>query len=421
MFCMSAPSKPKLERTLGLFEVVLSGVGIILGAGIYALIGKAAALGGNGIWLSFVIAAVVASFTGLSYAELSSMFPKSGAEYVYTKSAFGKKIAFIIGWALIIGGVFSASTVALGFGGYLNAITNFPVIFGAIILLLLSAFVLFLGVKESARAAIIGTFIEAGGLILIIAIGIPHFGSVDYLDIPDLSGVVSAAALIFFAYLGFEEISRMSGETKNPTKVIPTAIIISIVITTILYILVAISSVSILPASQLASSNAPLADVASEVLGPSAHFILSIIALFSTANTVLMMQFATSRLAYGISDKYKPLTILRSISKNHTPYIAIILVTIASIIFLFFGEISLIAYLTDFTVFLAFIVVNLSLIYLRYREPKLKRPFKVPTILIPLFGAISSFLIMLTIPFDILIYGVLMVLIGIPVYYFSNR
>ena len=418
---MSAPSKPKLERTLGLFEVVLSGVGIILGAGIYALIGKAAALGGNGIWLSFVIAAVVASFTGLSYAELSSMFPKSGAEYVYTKSAFGKKIAFIIGWALIIGGVFSASTVALGFGGYLNAITNFPVIFGAIILLLLSAFVLFLGVKESARAAIIGTFIEAGGLILIIAIGIPHFGSVDYLDIPDLSGVVSAAALIFFAYLGFEEISRMSGETKNPTKVIPTAIIISIVITTILYILVAISSVSILPASQLASSNAPLADVASEVLGPSAHFILSIIALFSTANTVLMMQFATSRLAYGISDKYKPLTILRSISKNHTPYIAIILVTIASIIFLFFGEISLIAYLTDFTVFLAFIVVNLSLIYLRYREPKLKRPFKVPTILIPLFGAISSFLIMLTIPFDILIYGVLMVLIGIPVYYFSNR
>jgi len=421
MFCMSAPSKPKLERTLGLFEVVLSGVGIILGAGIYALIGKAAALGGNGIWLSFVIAAVVASFTGLSYAELSSMFPKSGADHVYTKSAFGKKIAFIIGWALIIGGVFSASTVALGFGGYLNAITNFPVIFGAIILLLLSAFVLFLGVKESARAAIIGTFIEAGGLILIIAIGIPHFGSVDYLDIPDLSGVVSAAALIFFAYLGFEEISRMSGETKNPTKVIPTAIIISIVITTILYILVAISSVSILPASQLASSNAPLADVASEVLGPSAHFILSIIALFSTANTVLMMQFATSRLAYGISDKYKPLTILRSISKNHTPYIAIILVTIASIIFLFFGEISLIAYLTDFTVFLAFIVVNLSLIYLRYREPKLKRPFKVPTILIPLFGAISSFLIMLTIPFDILIYGVLMVLIGIPVYYFSNR
>jgi APA family basic amino acid/polyamine antiporter len=120
--------KVELKRELGLLEVTLSGIGIILGAGIYALIGKAAALAGNSVWLSFAIASLIAIFTGLSYAELSSMFPRASAEHEYVRNAFGKKLAFVIGWLIILSGMIGAATVALGFGGYFNAFFKVPVI-----------------------------------------------------------------------------------------------------------------------------------------------------------------------------------------------------------------------------------------------------------------------------------------------------
>ncbi|MBE0522432.1 MAG: amino acid permease, partial [Candidatus Methanoperedenaceae archaeon] len=149
--------KPGLKRELGLFEVTLSGVGIILGAGIYALIGKAAGLAGNSVWMSFAISAVVALFTGLSYSELSSMFPRAGAEHEYIKNAFGKVTAFIIGWLIILSGIIGASTVALGFGGYFSSLFHTPAIPSAIILIVLLSFVLFLGIKESVFFAILFT------------------------------------------------------------------------------------------------------------------------------------------------------------------------------------------------------------------------------------------------------------------------
>src|SRR3972149_7651489 len=120
--------KVALKRELGLLEVTLSGVGIILGAGIYAIIGKASGLTGNSLWISFAISALIAIFTGLSYAELSSLFPKASAEYEYTANAFGRRLAFIIGWLVILSGVIGASTVALGFGGYLKALFSTPII-----------------------------------------------------------------------------------------------------------------------------------------------------------------------------------------------------------------------------------------------------------------------------------------------------
>ncbi len=141
--------KVELKRELGLFEVTLSGVGIIVGAGIYALIGKAAGLAGNSVWLSFAISALIAVFTRLSYAELSSMFPKAGAEYVYALNAFGKRAAFVAGWLIIFSGVIAASTVALGFAGYFDALFDFPPVLSAIILIAVLSFIIFYGIKES--------------------------------------------------------------------------------------------------------------------------------------------------------------------------------------------------------------------------------------------------------------------------------
>ena len=200
-------TKPKLKRALGLFEVTVYGVGIILGAGIYALIGQAAGISGNALWLSFLIGAVIASLTGLSYAELGTMYPKEAAEYVYTKKAFRNKLfPFLVGWLIIVTGMVVSATVALGFGGYFHAITGIAPVLGAILLLIGCTALNFWGIKESAKFNVVFTAVEMIGLLIIIAFGVKFVGSVDYFEMPNgFVGVLSAAVLIFFAYVGFED------------------------------------------------------------------------------------------------------------------------------------------------------------------------------------------------------------------------
>ncbi|MBS3064774.1 MAG: amino acid permease, partial [DPANN group archaeon] len=252
----------QLKRSLGLFETTFYGVGVVLGAGVYVLIGKAAGLAGNSLWAAFAIGAFIATFTGLSYAELSSMFQKAGGEHYYAQKAFNNHIAFLVGWLIVIGGIIASATVALGFAGYFNALFNTPIILTAIAATLILTIINFWGIKEATWFGIIATVIELAGLLIIIALGFAFFGDVNILELPPtgFQGLISGAALIFFAFLGFEGVVRLSEETKNPKKVIPKALILSIIITTIIYILVAISAVSVLGWERLAMSNAPLAD-----------------------------------------------------------------------------------------------------------------------------------------------------------------
>ncbi|MFQ6056002.1 MAG: APC family permease, partial [Methanosarcinales archaeon] len=296
--------KPKLKKALGLFEVTIYGVGIILGAGIYALIGEAAAVAGNALWIAFFVGAVIAAFTGLSYAELGTMYPKEAAEYVYSKKAFNSNLlSFLVGWLIIFVEIVAAATVALGFGGYFYSLTGFSPILSAIILIGILSFLNFWGIKESARFNVIFTLIEAAGLILIIVLGLNYFGSVNYFEAPQgFSGILMAAILVFFAYIGFEDMVNVAEETRKPRKVIPKALIISLIITTLVYMLVSIASVSVIPWNELGASSAPLAAV-SEKAWTGSSSLLSIIALFATGNTVLILLIVTSRMIYGMADK----------------------------------------------------------------------------------------------------------------------
>lgn len=377
---MTEPEKLELKRELGLFEVTLSGVGIILGAGIYALIGKAAGLAGNSVWLSFAIAALIAIFTGLSYAELSSIFPRASAEYEYTCHAFGRKLAFVVGWLIIFSGVIGASTVALGFGGYFDALTGAPVLPAAILLILVLSLILLWGIRISAWFAIVFTLIETAGLLMVIYVGLPHLRSVDYFEMPHgLSGVFEAAALIFFAYMGFEEMVKLSEETKRPEKNIPLALILALAITIVLYMLVALSVVSVVSWETLAASDAPFAEVAAEALGADAFVVISAIALFATANTVLLMLLAASRIAYGMAESSSmPGFLARVHQKRRTPWAAILVVMLLSIAFVFPGDIAFVAGANDFILFVTFVVINGGLIALRRKEPDRPRPFRVP-------------------------------------------
>ncbi|MFZ3166605.1 MAG: amino acid permease [Candidatus Methanoperedens sp.] len=411
--------KVALKRELGLLEVTLSGVGIILGAGIYTLIGKASGLAGNSLWMSFSISALIAIFTGLSYAELSSMFPKASAEYEYTAHAFGKRLAFIIGWLIILSGAIGASTVALGFGGYFKVLFSMPIITSAFVLIIALSFLLFLGIKESALFAIVATLIETAGLLIIIFLGVPYFGKVDYFEMPlGMSGVFQAAALVFFAYTGFESIVKLSEETKSPEKTIPKGLILAILISVVLYILVAISAVSVVGWENLSRSDAPLADIAFSAFGSNAFVFLTIIALFSTANTVLLMMLGSSRIMYGMANSsHLPYILSKIHYLRKTPWTAIMITALLSLLFIFAGNIAFVANVANFTLFVTFFVINASMIVLRYKEPDVKRPFRVPVTIgkfpiIALLGMLFSVFMLLQLEAKVILVGTALVVVG---------
>ncbi|MDV2482658.1 amino acid permease [Methanoculleus sp. Wushi-C6] len=409
----------RLRRELGLPAVTLSGVGIILGAGIYALLGQAAGMAGNAVWLTFAVAAVIAAFSALSYAELSSMYPRAGAEFEYVFHAFGERLAFVVGWLIVFSGILGAATVSLGFAGYFSDFTGFSLIPSAILLLAFLAGILLYGIKETARAAIAMTLIEVGGIVMVILIGLPYLGRVDYFEMPfGVSGLLQASALVFFAYMGFEEMVKLSEETREPEKIIPLALIIALAVSIFLYVLVSLAAVSVVGWEQLAASRAPFAEVASVAFGPAAFTIISVIALFATANTALLMMMASSRILYGMaSSTALPPALARVHPRTRTPWVAIVVVVLASMAFLFAGEIDFVANVTNFTLFVTFVVINASVILLRYRAPDLVRPFRIPGAvgtlpLVPVLGVVSSLFLLAQLDALVLLVGGVLVVVG---------
>jgi len=406
------------------------GVGLILGAGIYVLIGEAAGFAGNSMWISFLLGTVVAIFAGLSYAELSALYPKAAAEYTFVKNAFKNHFfGFIIGWLTAITSIIVAATVALGFGGYLTQFVDLPITIGAILLIGILSIVNFIGIKESAWANTIFALITAAGLVLIIFLGftIEPVESVDYFEAPNgTTGIILAFVLIFFAFIGFEDMANVAEEVKRPRKTIPRAIILSVVITGAIYILVSLSVVRILSWEELAASSAPLADVAHSVLGINGSVTLSLIALFATASTVLITLVAGARILYGMAKSNSLPQILGRIHpKTKTPWIAVIVILITSVGFSFVGDIVIIANIVVFAVVITFAAINLAVIVLRYTEPVLERPFKVPINIgkfpiLPLFGFATTVYMALQFEIEIIIVGIAIIGIGAIFYKIWN-
>ncbi len=424
----------KLKRSLGLLETSFYGIGIILGAGIYAIIGEGAGVAQGSLWISFIIAALIGGFTGLSYAELASRYPKDAAEYNYTKKAFNKKtLSFVVAWVMVFVGIVSAAAVSLGFAGYFSVLFGSPVILVAVGLVLLLSLVSLIGIKESARFNVLATLIEMGGLVIIVLIGIQLAGSQgissDIFTLPEtgFAGIMAAVGLIFFAYIGFENMANMAEEVKNPKKTIPKALIISITVTTILYILVSIFAVSSVGWETLSESKAPLAEVAQRGLGQNGVVLMSVIALFATANTVLIILIVVSRILYGLSCQGVLPKLCSRINNRGTPHFSILLVCIATVGFALIGNIKTVASLTDVGIFIVYIVINLSLIKIRLSENKAsKNHFRSPLNigrfpLLALFGLVSAGLMLFYFE-PLLLAGVTVVIaIGFGVYRLFNR
>jgi len=418
-----------LKREINLLTLTIYGVGIIVGAGIYALVGKAAGTAGNSVWLSFLFGALLASLTAMSYSELSSMFPKSASEYHYVKNAFNSNIfGNIICWAEILVDLVACSTIVLAFSGYFSGFFNIPTVLVAGVLLILLSLINFVGIKESMTFVIIHTLIEVGGLIFVIILGAGSLGSVNYFDMPiGLGGVLSASALIFFAFLGFEDIVNVSEETKSPKKTVPKAVIFSLIISTFVYVLVSISVVSMSDWKMISKSEAPLAYAVHSKFGLDIGNAISLIALFATAGTSLVFLIAGSRMIYGLSDAGEIPKIFSNIHpKTRTPYIAILASMIISMIFVLLGDMKLVAGITNFFAFVVFILVNLSAIVLRYKKPDIERKFKIPINigkfpLLPFFGLLTCLIMIFYLERKSIFIGLLIFVVGIVFLSFLDK
>ncbi len=369
-----------LNRSLGLPMLTFYGTGMILGAGIYSIIGQAAGIAGESLWQGFLLAGIAALLTALSYAELATMYPTAGAEFIFLRNAFSSQrwLAATIGIVVVFAGCASAATVALAFASYLQYFITLPRFVVASSVLIAFTGINIIGIRQSSWINAVFTVIEVLGLILFIWLGWkrPEFGNA-LSTIPTLA-TVSSAALIIFAFLGFENIVSLAEETKAPEKNIPRAILLSIFLSTVLYILVSLAAVALMPAEQLAQTESALLD-ASLKNSRNLAGILGGIALFSTANTVLIALVTASRVLYGISkDNSLPQIISKTLKKQKTPWVAALVALLSAILLLPFGKVETLASIASFTTMIVFISVNAALTRLRFTEPRKNRPFRVP-------------------------------------------
>lgn len=377
----------KLKRNLSFWDVLLFGIGGIVGAGIYAIIGQAADLSGTMLWLSFAIAATVALLTGLSYAEMVSRYPDAGGSFEYIKQGIGQKTALIMSIFMTFTGVVAAAAIAISFADYLSRLLEFPKWIAVISIIGLMAFFNIIGSKYSSYYNSFSTVITLLGLGLVVAVCIPDLGNTNLIQFTEKGwyGVFSGAALIFFSYVGFEDLVKMAEETKEAKKNLPRAILLSGVIVLGIYVLIAICAVSVLEWKELANSNGPLAAVIRTKLGTTGATILVIVALFATSKTILSNILGTSRLLYDIArdSEIKWLKTFTTISGiGNAPNYAIIAISIVAIGFGLIGDLKIVASISNIFIFIVFGMVNIALI--RYRminkenETKDRNLFKIP-------------------------------------------
>lgn len=421
----------ELKRTLGVWEAAAVSIGAIIGAGIFVLIGVASGLAGPAVILSFVLAGLAALFTALSAAELSSFITESGGSYIYTHHAFGRFWGFIVGWVQTADYVIGASAVSIGFAGYLMYFLHIPSTTAALIII---AFLLPLalgvinlrGMREAAGMNAIMVILKIIALIIFVGIGAwfitLHGPSGSYVPFfPNgISGMLHGAAIIFFAFVGFNTVTVIAEEVKDPVRNVPKALLIAFIVCAALYIGVSIVAIGLVDWSVLATSDAPLETalhVATE--NPFVLAYVSIAALFATASVVMSSIFGGSRALFAMArQKLLPHPITR-ISGNGVPYISVIIVSVvmAGIVLISGGNLATLAQVFNFGTLLTFFFINISLVKLRWDNPEAVRGFEVPAYpLTPVLGILSCALLLAYLSRYALLFGVIWIAIGILVF-----
>ncbi len=367
----------RFDRVLGLRHLTASGVGVIIGAGIYVLLGPAAQASGSLVWASFLVAGLLSAVTAFSYMELASMFPSAGSEHEFARQVFPRWVSFSTGWAMTLALIVAASTVSLGFARYLQIFVDVDVRLGALSMLVVVSLVAISGMKRASWLIISLSTIQVGGLLLVIILGADHVGDVNLLEGKGVSGVIAGSALIFFAFIGFDEVITLSEETIDANQTVPRALLLALAISTVLYVLVAIVSVSVLGPEKLSLSHQPLTDVVRDAVGGGAVNVVAIIALVTTFNTTLLVVTAASRMMYGMASKGDLPGWFSTLRNHQSPRNSVVVALCSAIALLFVGDIHQLAASTDALIYLMFLMVNVIVIVLRVRRPDEIRPFRI--------------------------------------------
>ena len=393
--------EPALERTIGWKQMAFYGLGGMLGAGIYGLVGRAAEQMGSAVWLAFLVSMVAALLTGLSYACIGSRYPRAGGAAYVTQRAYGiPLLTYVVGLAVMCSGLSSIATQSHVVAENLQRLVGLesvPLLVLALGFLLLLAAIVFRGIRECMWLNIICTSIEVGGLVLIIAVGLRYWGSANLLDVPPapdgsssigLLMVMNGAVLTFFSFIGFEDTLNVAEEVKDPHRNMPLGLMIAMAAATIIYMAVAITAVSVVPWRELAAAPGPLAEVMKRAAPwfPQIGFVA--ITIFAVANTALLNYVMGSRLAYGMARQgLLPSPLARIHSTRHTPHVAVGVLLIIAMALALLGNISQLAAATVILLLIVFTIVNGALVLLKFRPNETQGAFEVPFI-VPALGAI---------------------------------
>lgn len=399
---MTITTKRKLIRRLSLPLLIFYGIGTILGAGIYVLVGKVAGEAGSFAPFSFVFASLLACFSAFSYAELAARFPRSAGEAIYIEEGFGiQKLSIIVGLMMVLIGIVSAATMAHGFAGYLNVFVDYSQSIVITILILCLGLICVWGIGPSVMIAAIMTIVEIIGLLIILYIGRNSFSLIPE-QLPALTpsfdasiwaGIVMGSFIAFYAFIGFEDIVNVAEEAINPRVNIPRAIIISLIVTTIFYFLISVVAILLLSADELAASDAPLALLYEKTTGQS-PIVITLISLVSVINGALVQIIMSSRVLYGMSKKkWLPEKIGEINAVTHTPLIATVIVTVVILFFALLLPLLSLAKITSFITLNIFMLINFALLKIKFSK-RVHDGFTVP-IWVPIVGGVSTLIFVL--------------------------
>lgn len=401
-------SKPQsLKRALNLPLVALYGLGTTIGGGIYVLVGKVAERAGMMAPISFVAAALLSAFTALTFAELSSRYPKSAGEAVYVKEGFNyNQLAVFVGILVILNGSVSAAALANGFVGYLQTILPIPDWMAIVVISLVLGLIAAWGIGQSVTVAAIITVIEIGGLLLIVWVARDELTQLSLRShelIPELNttvwlGILGGSFLAFYAFIGFEDMVNVAEEIKNVEKTLPRAIIITLIITTLIYVLVTLVAVLSIPPQELGQQRAPLSHIY-QVKSGSDPALVSLIGIFAIVNGALIQMIMASRVLYGMSRQSITPRALRFMgdinSHTRTPVKATAAVVILVCVLALSFAIEILAETTSLMILIIATLVNGALLKIKLRESKsltkgITAGIRIP-LWVPVTGLIISF------------------------------
>jgi basic amino acid/polyamine antiporter, APA family len=462
-----------LKRTLGALNLTTLGIGAIIGAGIFVLTGQAAAAyAGPGIVFSFILAGAACAFAGLCYAEFSAMIPIAGSAYTYAYATLGELLAWIIGWDLILEYLFAASTVSVGWSGYVvsflrdlgitipaaftsapfvhtappdaglniwrifaegwsttGAVVNFP----AMVIVAIVTWLLVIGMKESATFNNVIVFVKLLVVFLFIGFGMAYINKENWDPfIPPAAGpgkygwdgILRGAGVIFFAYIGFDAVSTAAQEAKNPKRDMPIGILASLAICTVLYIIVALVLTGIVKYTELGVPD-PIA-VGINAAGPALAWLRPIVkigAIAGLSSVILVMLMGQPRIFYAMSkDGLLPKIFSDVHTKYRTPWLATILTGIFAMACGGLLPIGLLGELVSIGTLLAFFIVCAGVLVLRYTNPELDRPFRTPLVpIVPVLGMLSCGYLMYGLPIDTWARLIVWMALGLVIYFAFGR